>query len=185
MSWQVIGGYFRNYGTFDTNYAWSSGLYVISALPTFSAGIFLYYNFDKKSLRIFYIISVLAIIHIFISIFQLFEIGLIPPIKYFNQATYGTFGFLIYGSLGLVILKNILENKKIFTNNFELYLSELGVVSYSVYLWNLPVLVYTKRLDLNLIASISLSSLLIGASSSISYLFIEKLFMNWSKKRFN
>ena len=137
LSWQVFGYLARRYMSFDSNNNLSATFYLITALPAFVIGI--YKEEVTKSLRLRKIISIfatIAVVDIFIgAIGAVNKIEVLYPI---NQLMHGSFGYLAYGALALKLLDK-LEEKGYSPKSLK-FVSE---ISYSLYLWHLPLILFS------------------------------------------
>lgn len=180
-SWQIIGGFLRAKIGFDSDYNYSSMFYFITALPAFIIGMFYKELKENKLTGIgLKLISSLAICDVLLSILDCaLDLSVIDISK---NMMHGSIGYICYGALFARILHSQTSENRLSGFGFSL-LAKLGEISYSIYLWHLPVLLFFVRhfgADFSTLCSALLSIILI---SMISYSLIEKTWVNFGSTK--
>lgn len=188
--WQLIGGYLRAKYGFDSKYDWSSRLFLLTALPSFSFGIYHYFQeqgMHSSFIEIIYRFGLsLVLIDLITRILQCTSEYRYPYIIEFQSIMHGALGYLAYGSLGLLALriKSTWYPVRNFPKRISLIVSFLGKISFSIYLYHLPCLVLAHSVTPTVLGIfISWFSTLI--LSYLSFLLVEKPFHDYGIRRFH
>lgn len=180
-SWQIIGGFLRAKFGFDSDYNFSSMFYFISALPAFIIGMFYKELKENKLTEIgLKLISGLAILDVLLSVLDCFLD--LSVINISRHMMHGSIGYICYGALFGRFLHSKTSENILARSGFKI-LAKLGEISYSVYLWHLPVLLFFVHhfgAKFSVIYAALVSIFLIAV---ISYSLIEKVWLNFSSRK--
>ncbi|CAN2170419.1 COG1835 Predicted acyltransferases [Candidatus Nanopelagicaceae bacterium] len=176
ISWQVFGYVARTYLGFDSNYNLSATFYLMTALPAFVIGI--YRNEVTKSSRLRRALTIFATFAVADSVIAavgiLYEVDVWYPV---NQLMHGSFGYLAFGALALKLLDG-LERKRYSPKSLKF----ISQISYSLYLWQLPIILFSINSFGRGIKSFTLSVLLLGVAGFLSYKILEEPFVRASRR---
>lgn len=177
LLWQIIGGIWRNRYGFDDRGDWTSRLYPLTGSSAFLLGMLHRKQiFSMKSVKWICRIGFGWILVEFGSAFSSIFTGETVVSKGIATLFHGAFGYLIYGMFFVFLLE--IGNKSPLRMNA---LSGIGVASFSLYLWHLPILQFVKD-HTQEIQFIPFSLGLVSLITFISYLLIEKPSLKISKK---
>jgi peptidoglycan/LPS O-acetylase OafA/YrhL len=173
--WQAVGGFLRTRYGFDSQGDWISRLYPLTGSSAFLVGM-LYRRqiFTEKWIKAICGIGLTWVLIEFGSVTISVFSGETVISKGISTIFHGAFGYLIYGMFFILLVETGSLRFKA--------LSGIGVASYSLYLWHLPILQLVKNHTEAKIQFIPLSLSLIALVTFISYLLVEKPFLNFSKK---
>lgn len=179
--WQLIGGYFRTYHGFDSNVDWVSRLYPLTGASAFLIGVLYKRNGIPKGLmsKGKLVIYPLIASEVFSSIFVSFSEENLPT-EIIQTMFHGSVGYFSYGLCAVLYLQNV-DTKRMKKGT----LSRVGVMSYSLYLWHLPMLqVYADETNRNiaLFPGVIIAILFV---TYLSYIIVEKPFISMSYKMTN
>ena len=187
--WQVLSGYLRQKFGFDENYNWSARFFVLTAMPSFAIGIYGYVQKSHSRLKITdgaVRFGLLLVIFDFLTRLYMTLSDRQPIfILQFESIMHGSFGYLAYGSLGFFLLSwrgPGIRKYSLVGHAFQ-FLAFVGRISFSVYLWHLPILMVARNIDSSMISILS-SCIMIGLVSYFSYLLIEKPFHDFAIRHF-
>lgn len=177
LSWQILGYFAREIIGFDPRNELSATFYVITALPAFAVGVYkIELEKSNRGLLLIRAFSMLAIADLAMSFFGIFRVFQFwDPI---NQLMHGSTGYLTYGCLALT-LSNMFSHT---TKKIRL-LSSLSKISYSVYLWHLPLLVLCMEKFDSSVPTLFLAIILTIIVSLLSFRVIEAPFIKYSAEK--
>ena len=174
LSWQILGYLARRTVGFDPRNELSASLYVITALPAFAVGVYkLELERTNRLLKIIQICSMLAISDLIMSF-----IGIFRTIQFWepmNQLMHGSTGYLTYGCLALTLSNKLSQNK----NKMKILIA-LSKISYSVYLWHLPIFILCLEMFGSNFVGFFLALIITFAASYLSFTLFEKPFIKYS-----
>jgi peptidoglycan/LPS O-acetylase OafA/YrhL len=177
LSWQIFGYIARQTIGFDPRNELSATLYLFTALPAFAIGVYKH-EIEKSDLgkALSKICALFAIADLIMSFIRIvYDLQFWNPI---NQLMHGSTGYLAYGCLAFC-LSNALSKSKL---KFKL-LIPISKISYSIYLWHLPILIFCMEEFGSHMLSLIFALFLTYIVSILSFQFIEKPFIGYSAKK--
>lgn len=174
LIWQVTGGLARKNYNFDQDLDYVAALYPLTGFSAFALGMMYALNskniWTTKTARCSSI-SILSL-ELTSSVITSFAVAS-PFYTYLEMMMHGSFGYLIYGIFTLLLIEKASKIKSKFWKPFV----ALGGISYSLYLWHLPAIHFTRSIFGNGIVSLLFSMLASIALASLSYKSLEKPFL--------
>jgi peptidoglycan/LPS O-acetylase OafA/YrhL len=177
LSWQIFGYIARQTTGFDPRNELSATLYLITALPAFAVGVYRQ-EIGKSGLgsKLAKTCSMLAIADLIMSFVRIFyDLQFWNPI---NQMMHGSTGYLAYGCLALY-LSNALCKSEVKLK----ILVPISKISYSIYLWHLPILIFCMKEFGSHVLSLVIALFLTYIVSMLSFHFIERPFIIYSARK--
>lgn len=174
LTWQILGYFARRTVGFDPRNELSATFYVITAIPAFALGVYkLELEKSSKGLKLVKACSMLAVADLLMSFFGIFfEFQFWDPI---NQLMHGATGYLTYGCLALSLSRKL--NEINWTLKILVILSK---ISYSVYLWHLPIIILCLENYGPSVLSLIMALLITLIVSYLSFRILEKPFIIYS-----
>lgn len=181
LSWQLVSGGLRIYGRFDSSYDWSARMFLVTALPAFTLGM--YASFVERNGKLAVMEKIIKL-GVFLAAFEtifrfcdLFLINLPVALQLPRAAMHGSLGYLAFGSVGFILLtrsyRGILYENAISRRIIAL-VGIIGQISFSIYLWHLPLFEWSAHHSRSLPEGALLAFPTIGVVSIVSYMLIER-----------
>jgi len=184
LLWEALGSFCRTHFGFDARYDWSSRLFILTSITPLLLGVVLGKNshVSSKVKLMINTLSIIAICDVCLSFTPAHE-GLLNNIhKLSSFAFRGSFGFLVYGCLGAKLILLSWAPTKNWDRILERLFIKLGHISFSVYLWHVPVLNYCNHRFGYGLGSLALAIVSILIISNISYVIVERPFIQLGRK---
>ena len=182
--WQFIGGILRLKYGFDQSYDWSCRLFFITALPAFTLGF--YQALGKKIKSIDLIINIfgfLGIVEVLLRCISIFIPRVAQATAPLDELLHGSLGYLVYGSLSILAIKSK-ESKLALWITKSPILKASGVISYSIYLLQVPILMLIAEIFGTTFISLGIAVAMLILVSTLSYFTVEKPMVKYAKRNF-
>jgi len=181
LSWQLVSGALRMQNGFDNSYDWSARMFLVTALPAFALGMYASFVQRNGKLAVMQkMVKLGLILAASETIFRCCDILLIElpaGLQLPRTAMHGSLGYLAFGSVGFILINHDYKEsffKRDFIRRTIGFVAMIGQISFSIYLWHLPLIQWSARQSLSLLEATFLAALAVGAISVVSYMLIER-----------